>query len=80
MAEELVVQESTDTLLIDGKSLHCELHSVERSRFPHVIDRETVGTFRRNCNLFTLASRSTKFQPHFIADVIWDLDHIADTL
>ena len=48
MSHQLVIDVTRDTLFVHRESLHRQLHSIERSRFPNEIGREVVRTFGRD--------------------------------
>lgn len=48
MTHELVVDVAADALLIDGESLHGELHPIERRRLPDKVGRKVVSAVGRH--------------------------------
>jgi hypothetical protein len=80
MTKKFVIQITAHALLVDSKSFHRELHPIERSRFPHIIDRKVVSAIGRNSGLLAFTSWRPKLEPYFIRDVVGNLDDVADAL
>lgn len=54
---------STDTLFVDGKCLHGELHTIKASRFPDEVCGEVV------CALGRYTVSPPQFQPNLVGNV-----------